>query len=251
MKVQGDDEGENACECMTWANNNQYCKQTSCTGSVAEARPSGTPWTWVMHASADLACSEPDVTYRAIMNDEWQTIARNIEATPENWSGNAVGSGYVNQGNSDATPGVPLPVADVNNPCDGTENPACEDKTHSDYAQKRTHTLSNGAVIWDFAGNVAERVGNSPGLAVESYSLWQSFTGDVFNTVTNHETHRLKYGPAGPYDESHKIGRFYLGTQELSRGGSHSAAGTSGIFTGHHKGWNPSFTTGFRCTYAP
>jgi hypothetical protein len=60
--------------------------------------------------------------------------------------------GELNTGNSDGTPGSALPAdIDDNNACAGTGEPCTAKVWHS---QRRTHTLSNGSVVWDMAGNV-------------------------------------------------------------------------------------------------
>lgn len=92
-----------------------------------------------LHGSGDL-----------ISNYEWMVIARDIEATDANWSGGEVGNGYLNVGHTDNNPSERLSISDPDDPWDQTG----EDS--STWLQKRTHILSNGNVIWDFAGNVAE-----------------------------------------------------------------------------------------------
>ena len=48
-----------------------------------------------------------------------------------------------------------LPVSDDNKGCHGTEQ-TCDGRTWN--KQRRTHTLSNGEVIWDVSGNAWEWV---------------------------------------------------------------------------------------------
>jgi len=70
-------------------------------------------------------------------NDEYMTIARNIEVEPTNWTGNIVGTGAIKPGNisSQAEYGP--------------------DNTRDDTSKLQ---LSNGAYIWDFVGNTSEYV---------------------------------------------------------------------------------------------
>ncbi len=103
-----------------------------------------------------------------ITEAEWMTIAQNVLSVSSNWSGNAVGSGYIYRGNSDTVPNTAL-EADANdaNGYAGTEN-------SSPSIQRRTLTLTNGEVIWDMAGNVGEYTqgfiagGQQPGLVGDS-----------------------------------------------------------------------------------
>ena len=95
-------------------------------------------------------------TFALISNDEWMTIARDIESNPLNWSGLVVGTGHIPRGHSDNSSGL-LAVTDILDPYDGTGNIDGE-PPGSGWEQKRTHLLTNGSEIWDFAGNVWEWV---------------------------------------------------------------------------------------------
>jgi len=85
-----------------------------------------------------------------ISEAEWLTIAQNVALVPSNWSSGVVGTGYLYIGHTDGAPGNAL-VADAvdTNNYSGTGQ-------SSPSNQRRTLTLSNGEVIWDFAGNVGE-----------------------------------------------------------------------------------------------
>ncbi len=107
--------------------------------------PEAYPWVGIKlndpnSYDAKDACRAVDS--RVMSNAEWMTIARNIEALPENWSGGAVGKGYLFQGNS---------FSDSPKPAD----------FEGEGREKRTFTLTNGEVIWDMAGNVWEWLDNS------------------------------------------------------------------------------------------
>jgi len=116
----------------------------------AISQASEKPWVHVNRATSISECQSLGPGYGLISNDQWQTIARNIAGVAINWSGNKVGSGELNRGSSDSasadgsiSTGKPTPEADIKEPW---------------HSQKRTHTLSNGNIIWDLAGNVAEWV---------------------------------------------------------------------------------------------
>ena len=93
--------------------------------------------------------------YDLISNREWLTIAYDIEQVASNWSGGSVGSGEIARGHSDQTwsSKTNLAVTNESDPYNGTGN-----SSSSGWNQKRTQTLSNGEVIWDFAGNLWEWV---------------------------------------------------------------------------------------------
>ncbi len=96
--------------------------------------------------------------YALISNEEWMTIAVNIAQNPHNWSGQEVGKGAINRGHSDKNPAAHLNAEKDDNPCFGTLNDSCNDPTHVDWSQKRTHELINGEIMWDLAGNEDEFV---------------------------------------------------------------------------------------------
>lgn len=102
------------------------------------------------------ACRDLGANYDLISNAQLQTIARNIEMVPSNWSSGIVGTGSLNRGHSDGAPAYTR-AADVdvddNNACANTDQ-TCSSTVWD--SQRRRHKLSNGKVIWDFAGNAWE-----------------------------------------------------------------------------------------------
>src|SRR5690606_17829042 len=126
----------------------------SCTGGTnnwglsthtPKSNENGNPWRMISRDNAIIECQSLGTGYDLITNSEWQTIARNIEARPANWTGGAVGSGCIYQGNNGHTTcgyvgGGPLSgaVASRNS--------------------KSMHVLSNNVEIWDFSGNAYEWV---------------------------------------------------------------------------------------------
>jgi len=240
MRILGEDDGNRAFD----------------AGFVAESRGTGTPWTQLDKGQARVACDALGFSYQLITNPQWQAIARSIENEPSNWSGGAVGSGSVNRGHSDEVPFATL--SGDTDPCEGTGNPSCEDNGSEDFAQKRTHHLGNGELLWDFAGNAWEQVDGSTG---SPPNLWMEFTDGVFTTEPGWEDYRASFGPEGPYDGSHGMGGFYGGSGNLIRGGSYDfpnpgTAGAQGyedmgIYAGHHNAWAVEASHGFRCAYTP
>jgi hypothetical protein len=87
---------------------------------------------------------------RLISNAEWMTITRNIEGVASNWIGGSVGSGALWRGHTDGTQDTALVAnADDSLGYEGTGNTAPS-------IERRTHTLSNGQVIWDLSANTHE-----------------------------------------------------------------------------------------------
>lgn len=228
---------------------------------VEESRASGTPWTDVERAYASMACAAHGMQYTLISNKRWQAVARDIEGTGDNWSGGTVGVGFVNHGHADGDPHVPLPASTDDDPCSGTNDPSCDDPAVGDWSAKRTHVLSDGEILWDFAGNVAEHVDGA--LAADAAGLWTSFDEPQFTSDAGWEDRRASFGPLGAFATDQGMGRFYLGSAELLRGGSFASddspgtAGSdgewdAGIYGGHHSvWWGADETQGFRCVYSP
>lgn len=130
------------------------------TGGVPESVATGTPWVSIDQATAKSECNSVGTGYDLISNDEWQTLARNLELVAANWSGGTVGgAGGMNTGHTDKNPNNTLAAsADDSKACEGTGQ-TCSDTAWN--SQRRTHKLSNGLVIWDFGGNVEELVSDS------------------------------------------------------------------------------------------
>ena len=112
--------------------------------------------------SSVTKCEDIDsasIKYDLITNNEWQTIARNIEGVASNWSGGAIGSvGGINTGAIKNGEYNILTSSD-DNPCFGLTIPDGETCDQSTWHKKRrTHTLSNGEIIWDLSGNNTETI---------------------------------------------------------------------------------------------
>jgi len=97
------------------------------------SKPDGTPWVNITQTNAKLECES--IGAHLITEDEWLSIVRNLELQASNWTGGVIGSGQIPRGNSNSSAAL-----------DGTNELTG--------FNKRTHTLSNGEVIWDLAGNV-------------------------------------------------------------------------------------------------
>jgi len=144
----------------------------------AASRSDGTPWTNISRPEAETRCAALNAnlgtngTYSLISNSQWQTLARDIESVSGNYSADVRSTWEpiprLPQGFSGADPsataqtdglllasGIGMAAksattnTDLSDPFAGTSRGS---------AQKRTYTLSNNEVIWDFSGNVSEWV---------------------------------------------------------------------------------------------
>ena len=126
------------------------------TSISATSIAGGTPWVNIKQkadpgeTTATTACES--IGAELISNNHWMTIATNIANQGNNWLGGTVGTNSLNRGNSY---GSVQEVSDDGNACGGTSAPSCT-PTSDWHINRRTHTLSNGGVIWDMAGNVWE-----------------------------------------------------------------------------------------------
>jgi formylglycine-generating enzyme required for sulfatase activity len=110
----------------------------------------GYPLAYISQIEAKDACESIGEGYHLITNEEWMTIARNIERQPENWTGGQVGSGRIYMGNTSNN-------YDAQCSSDG----GCYDSSlNPDFGTGRDETaklvLSNGSSIWDLSGNMWE-----------------------------------------------------------------------------------------------
>ena len=119
--------------------------------------------------------------YDLITNDQWQTLARNIELVPGNWSSGTVSNGAINRGHSDGTPDRALAAS--SNDIEGCAGTGQENTCNSTgRSQKRTHFVSNRGeqkVIWDIGSNVWE---------------WMKDTNGTWNPTTGYSSGESDYG---------------------------------------------------------
>ena len=149
------------------------------TGGTAVSSPTDQPWTNISQTDAITAAQTANVGAHLITENEWMTVAHNILAQPANWCdadgsncGNAPGTAgkVLASGHNDNAPSMPLEASATDSQaCFGTVTAGTDTACGSDPStQKRTLTLSNGAVLWDLVGNVAhwtagtETQGNLP-----------------------------------------------------------------------------------------
>ncbi|MGZ3790206.1 MAG: hypothetical protein ACXVLQ_16860 [Bacteriovorax sp.] len=214
----------------------------------------GAPWVSIDRPTARSKCQALGGGYDMISNDQWQTIARNIAGTAGNWSTGVVASGELNRGHSDSAPANALvPSADdLNGNCAGETNQTCTSTTW--HNQRRTHTLSNGNMIWDFAGNVWGWVTNDSDVSngVDGYISTMN-GGDVRQNRYGAATATICAGSTSSPYCGMGAGYFNYTAGAVLRGGHWTNTINAGVFeTGlTHLPTYSSSTVGFRCVFVP
>lgn len=142
-------------------------------GGVANSTATGTPWVSLTWQQAIANCTSLGSGYHLVTENEWLTIANNVLLVANNWNSSVVGTGFLYSGHNDNSPSNAL-AADsddgngyygtndgASSPGDGVYDNFLSNDPRAYQGQKRTLILSNGEVIWDFAGNVWEWVNES------------------------------------------------------------------------------------------
>lgn len=233
--------------------------EASCIGcnGVALSRPGLTPVGEVSRASA-LSWSAAACDGCHLMTEaEWMTIAQNVLSVSSNWSGGAVGSGYIYSGNNDGNPSGPNAQVASANDSDSyylTNNFAGDSSVTNGMvgnSQRRTLTLTNGEVIWDMAGNQLERTSDQvttgqPGINGAGYA-WREWTAITTPGSLPVNPFPSSTGISGSnlWNSSKGIGMVYSNANETAlkdffRGGStNTTPGYSGVLA-----LNLSYTSG-------
>lgn len=121
-------------------------------GGVATSQASGAPWAIITQTDAITAAAATGG--HLITEAEWMTIAADVLSVKYNWSGGAVGSGYIYQGHVKNNPASALAAS--NDDSDGLSGITGGTDTTVGTNSQRTPLLSSGDTIWDLSGNVYE-----------------------------------------------------------------------------------------------
>lgn len=234
-------------------------------GGVATSQASGAPWVSISQTSAVTTSAAACDGCHLITESEWLTIAHNALGVAGNWSGGAVGLGYVYAGHNDVSPAGALAGATgALNDCYGTITAGADTSCATSGAQHRSLALSNGQVIWDLAGNVNEwtsgsyGTGQQPGLSGEVSLAWKEWNNSALIKGGLSSSTYPKYGTAAAsvWDgASQSIGCLYSNysdsqAKSFARGGAYNSTTNAGPFTvnaGNDAATSAS-TIGFRVT---
>jgi formylglycine-generating enzyme required for sulfatase activity len=193
------------------------------------------------------------------------TIARNIEAQLSNWTtgtatSSAIGTGGLYRGHSDGF----TDLGESKALAAGADDNGYIGTGQSGFSiEKRTHTLSNGEIIWDLGGNVWEWTNDSilgkdhPTGSPVGFETREYRTG-LSNSITNFGTlSRDLVGPGNnTWNSAQNMGQIYsdgtstnTASSGFLRGGRWGSTISGGVFFLNlfHPPSITGFTIGFRC----
>jgi hypothetical protein len=232
------------------------------------------PLTTVYQNESRVLCSNLGEGYKLMVDPEWVTIGRIAESISLNWNSSIVGDGFMFSGHNDDPSGVSYnssnddsngyyQTGDNVTNCDGNWNrfPSINDDLVGGRAclgQKRTLTLGDSQVIWDFGGNVWEWTNDTFDSNVESglnigTNSWNEWTS-INSTYNYLKSINLSY------NSSYGIGKIETKSSDAVGGGTiHGFIRGGARYNGAQSGvsslsldvspYYQSSSIGFRCTY--
>lgn len=223
--------------------------------------PQDTPWVNISQLDAIAQCDLLGEGYHLITNEEWMTIGSNIVHVASNWSNGVIGSGQLKVGHTDENPANAC-AADVLDSSEYVEG-SCVGSSSGIFTQGRTNTLSNGEVIWDFAGNTWEWVDyfNDEDKPYPNSGIldnnWYEYTYPIIGSTTMPLSALLpQIAIENSWNSSQSVG-FYRPAANgeggaLLRGGFFRRTDNSGLFSAAFNNLPTSSNSvmGFRCVLA-
>lgn len=170
----GDGIGDTNQDCFVigaWDARPTSCPIDNINQKLVSTPQGGSIWGLSLYAARD-ACDV--VSDHLITNDEWMTIARNMEVVPYNWIGGVVGENGFYTGHSDTNPYFVLEASFDDT--DGYFGTLDDDSGDYNTSQRRTLKLTNNEIIWDFSGNM---------LITVDYNITTDDCPDIYNVDTN------------------------------------------------------------------
>lgn len=227
----------------------KYEAKTGSASVAATTAAAGTPVVSINRNDARTSCRLIGPGYDLISNAQWQTIARNIADQATNWSTGTVYSGELSRGHSDGSPNNSLAASTDNDGCNGTGQ-TCSDVLWD--SQRRTHNLSNGEVIWDFASNVQEWVSDKNAVMAGA--------NGYISTMSAGDKRQVRYGNdqfcAAPSSSPYcgmGYGSIDFPGGTVIRGGNWNHGGFAGVFFAYldYAPTDTNTSLGFRCVFVP
>jgi flagellin-like protein len=252
---------------MYCGNGNNYNVSTGCIddteGVVSQAN--SLPLRYVNQFEAIELCSRLGSNYHLITNNEWMTIARNIEQVSSNWADGIIGSTIASGG------GLKRGNAGID---DSASYNGADPESGIGRDTKALLNLSNGEGIWDLSGNLWEWTSDSIDCSGGYPCVnmpYNTTPGTGWIELTNINTYgSLNYDLTRPsnliWNSSYGVGKIYNHnywawpnngiwntTHAFVRGSNWVDDVDAGAFSlALNNGPSTSFAfIGFRCTYSP
>ncbi len=118
------------------------------------------------------ACKTIGNGFHLITENEWMTIARSIEANKENWTWNEIGNWFIPNWVSNNTD--IWCYATASESYDRVFATKTWKWVNETCNSRRSHTLQNENIIWDFAWNLWENVNKANTIDGVGYNIWNS-----------------------------------------------------------------------------
>jgi len=167
----------------------------------------------ISQESAIRACKTLWTWYHLINDNEWMTIARNIESVWTNWSSWKVGQWFIYNGVSDDLTTWCGITGWVTEPrVRGTRTGKIANELCN---SRKSHSLSNGKTVWDMAWNLWEEVNKDSSVEGTNFNLWQTVMAGTspstsFDTDGIYDTADMKkYGSAFLYGTANGMWTVY------------------------------------------
>ncbi len=212
----------------------------------------------INQSEAIAACKGMWKWYHLITNNQWMTIARNIEANNQNWSSGTIWAGNIYNGvSNDLINGCDSEWWNLDPRSSGTKtgpwNITCNNK--------RSHKLKQwGWVIWDFSWNIWEHVNKANTLEGTWYNVAQTSLA-WSSSLTSWDSDGIygddmqRYGSATSWWMTQGLWSIYYAQWVLDnvflRGGTAFDSSNTGIFTLFlsYTSTTEHRSVGFRCAF--
>lgn len=225
------------------AYNYQDAYQTDSSKNVT-SRPGYSPINYVSHNNARAMCANRLVDANGttisgglpMKYSVYTKLVQDLSLNPNNWSGGAVGSGYVYSGHNDNSPANALTTGMTNtDPYINTGN-----SSSSGPNQKRILYTSEGDAIWDLAGNLWEQM--YEGQNIGGTSTWAEYTA-----VNDTHPFDPKYITGYAWNSTQGIGKTIYENNAATINSITSASPSYWLLVGGY--WNDGSGTGLFASY--
>lgn len=247
------------------------CGSCPTNGSVVlNSTPFRLPLKSTSMSKARTLCENFGPGYTLMTNEQYVTMARDIESNYLNWYGGVVGENFMFSGNNDGSARNPASDDDLNGYYGTNDSLSSCDTRYNNFdisentisgracaGQRRTFFLTNGEVIWDLAGSLQEWTNSLLIHNTESALGFSSSAWREQNTIVGYDFMRS----LNDYNSSFGFGRILTygnsanppsqADRAIRRGGQSSDGVFAGIYSGtlnRIEGQTQSTVTG-RCTY--